>query len=70
MMRLKIISKSGLDQPHHVVLYGDNGEPLMHSENYADIRDAEHLVELLYPLTLVTKPSEFTKMPRIEPESE
>lgn len=46
-MKIVIVSKSGLDQPHHVVLRGDNGEPLMHSENYADVRDAEHLVELL-----------------------
>lgn len=46
-MKIVIVSKSGLNQPHHVVLVGDNGEPLMHSENYVERRDAEHLVALL-----------------------
>lgn len=44
-----------VDGPHpatkvrgpHVVLVGANGEPVMWSENYADKRDAEHVMEIV-----------------------
>lgn len=41
-----LVTNPALEQPHHVQLRGANGEPVMWSEQYADERDAEHVLDI------------------------